>query len=138
MQNVFDLMPNFKSTEDDDEVVQHDPRGVKSLGPRPVKYMTSGQVRRAQARAQATAARKANKRYRRSWMKNEQAFATLRGQLEVVAHLPETHGMRVIVERHLIKAYGSVEAAAKHFEAIVEDRMRAAVAARQQAKDASL
>jgi hypothetical protein len=134
--NILDMMPNFKSSEDDDELVQHDPRGVKSQGPRKVKYMTNGQVRRAQARAQATAARKANKRYRRSWMRNELAFAILRGQLEVMAHQPETDGTRILVERHLTKAYGSVEAATKHFEAIVEDRLRARMAQQKQSLDA--
>ena len=82
---TMNLMPNYRRASQPvvtDE--ESKPKGRPSQGPSKPRYLTSGQIRRADAREQATAQRKANKRYRRQWMANQAALARLRGQVAVV------------------------------------------------------
>lgn len=111
-----------------DETAKPGPKGRPSLGPQRYKTVSAGQQRRAQARFVATARRKTNLRYRRSWMQNERAFAALRGQLQVVGLLPYTvdvaEDLILNVEVELEKRYGSLREALAHYETLVAERTR--------------
>lgn len=110
-------------------------RQAHLFGLRGGRAVTSGQIRRAQKRAQATQSRKATKRHRRSWMANEQAVARLRGQLVTVAAIKGDGGKYLVgqspalmknAHEQLERAYGSVDMALEHYESIMAERQRAA------------
>jgi hypothetical protein len=127
---MYDLMSSInarlKGTEPDE--VEDGPKGVKSQGPFRLRVVTAGQQRRAAVRREATAKRKRNEGYRRKWMMNQLRIAVLRGQLQVVGALDFADPDFVIsqdsalhhnVVKHLIKTYGSVEAAHEHYLEVV-------------------
>lgn len=117
---MYDLMSSInsrlKGNEPDEE--RTGPRGIKSQGPFKLRYITAGQQRRAAARKEATAKRKRNKVYRKTWIRGRMGLAVLRGQLQAVGVLeyrnPDFVPCPDMVDNArmaLEGAYGSVEKA---------------------------
>jgi hypothetical protein len=116
-----------KPSDEVETATQGGPRGRKSQGPQRFRYVTAGQQRRQMVRDAEAQHRKTNKRYRRRWMANRAATATLRGQLQYVGLLPwadgtmSSHDSEGRIERHLVEAYGSLEdARSRYFDIITE------------------
>lgn len=139
MNRLANLMPNLFGKQDvdpdapltDEELAElkrerhrhapkHGPYGVG--GSRVVKFMSSGQQRRAQERWTKTRSRKANKAYRRQWMANEAAFQRLLSQVGLLERRPDS-ALVPGVERVLIERYGSVEEARTHLASLIQERM---------------
>jgi hypothetical protein len=102
----------------------------KAKGPRngPVKlrHVTSGQMRRAEARWRRAQIRKTNLRHRRDWHRNQQAIANLRGQIGVIDAGPN-HPLYEGVADRLYAAYGSVDKARELHEEIQTKQAEARV-----------
>ena len=133
--NILDLMPNFKTkdggdTNPDDAAYQAEKRRQeRNHGPRPVRHITNGQIRRMMEREAKTRRRKMNERHRRAWMRNRLATAVLRGQLEalnkaILGEGTETtvyHPRVQPIVRDLEAKFGSVKAAQERYDAILAE-----------------
>jgi hypothetical protein len=108
---------------------KHGPYGPG--GSRVVKFATAGQQRRAQERWTRAAARKANRRYRKQWVANEEAFQRLLSQVGLLQRRPES-ALAPGVERVLIERYGSVDDARAYLASLIEEREANAAARRRQ------
>lgn len=116
------FMPNWKN-KDTDEAPEGPVTALERLaaqrnhGPRPVRTMTNGQIRRAIERDGRTRHRKQTQRFRRSWMDHRLAVAVLRGQL---ATIDEGRSPVIpAIERVLVETFGSVDAAREKYAAIL-------------------
>ena len=91
-----------------------------------IKTQSAGQLRRAEARAHATDQRKNRGRYKKSWFRNQQAIARLRGQIDVL-DAPDRFSAALVAntEQRLVEVYGSVDAAREHWAKISEDQAAA-------------
>lgn len=81
-------------------------------GPQKVRYITSGQQRRAVARGQKAQARKATRRHKRAWMDSQRNRAVLRAQLQAIGavsyatdYVP-TEKQRVDAGVWIVRAFG--------------------------------
>lgn len=103
----------------------------RNHGPRPVRHVTAGQLRRAEARWRKGQIRKTNLRHRRQWHLNQQAIANLRGQIAVL-DAGADHPLYDGVEQRLYDAYGSADKAREVYAEIeakqAEARVQAALA----------
>lgn len=127
MNNIQQMIASKLGLADDEgEIVQQGPKGVKTQGPARYRSFTNGQIRRAERRAQETKRRKATSRYRRNWMRNQLNLAYLRANLQALGLVAHHDGLHP-VDRHsdsyrratetLEARYGSVdEALAKYAE----------------------
>lgn len=115
--NITQFLPGLRGEDveplSDEEVRQLDKEARRAAapkhGPRPVRYMTNGQVRRAKARADKAQVRKANRRFRRQWLADQQAIANVKGMLAVTApesRLTADHPLRINAERGLERNFG--------------------------------
>jgi hypothetical protein len=93
-------------------------------GPVKARWTTAGQMRRAHERSAAAQRRKTNKRFRKQWVQNEQAFFRLLSQVQLIDTRPES-ALVPGVERVLTQRYGSVEAAREHLNTLVSERVSA-------------
>lgn len=113
------FLPNFGNTavelteeELDEQDLQAKKRRLEAgrLGPRRMSHITNGQIRRMQIREAATAQRKANKRYRRDWLRAEGATASLKAKVLIVLGItPSTPDLLRNVHLGLIRDYGTFD-----------------------------
>lgn len=82
MHRLLEKNPFGKAVED---VVEDDkPKNPFPNGPRQLRYLTTGQMRRAAKRAKVAEHQRANKTYRQNWFKDQRRIATLRGWLIIL------------------------------------------------------
>jgi hypothetical protein len=99
-------------------------------GPAKVRYISAGQQRRQIVRDRKTHARKATKRNRAQWHRQQHALATLRGQLQTLGLLPWADGecrpgdsvTVTKIELYLDEAWGSVDQALEAYRAATTRR----------------
>lgn len=98
-------------------------RQYVTTGPRAVRHVTAGQVRRAEERERKAQHRKSNRRYRAAWKRRERQRAVLRGLLQTVGALPAQYGevgpsqaARESAEALLLERYDSIEAALQAYQ----------------------
>lgn len=129
--DLMRFMPNWRRHDADDTPAEERRNDAPKHGPRKVRYFTNGQMRRMVVRQQKAQTRKANRRFRRQWMANQQAVANLRGQLQVVGAIP-FYDPDVVVSQDaplhkacvkvLVERYGGVAEALEHYQAIEAER----------------
>jgi hypothetical protein len=99
-----------------------------------VRWLSSGQQRRAEARAKKARTRKINRNHRRDWMRKQWSVAVLRGQLQAVGVLPyvtdhePTTKQRVDGGQWLVRGFGerNDEGELILSDTLVEDAIKAA------------
>lgn len=110
---------------DEDELEKRRKRLQKNHGPRPVIFLTNGQMRRQRVRDIFSARRKSTKQSRKAYHQGELEYAALRGQLQVIGAIPsqpQRHGDPESIRRVVLERFGSVEDAVRLFEVITERR----------------
>jgi hypothetical protein len=126
--NLFDQLFTEEKTE------TRKPRGVKSLGPQTFRTQSNGQYRRQALREIAARRSKTNKRTIRNWLRNQQAIAVLRGQLQVIGVVPFHDSDRKVsmdtpmyrnTLRAVEKTYGGVSQAATRYADILRSQGQA-------------
>ena len=93
--NITRFLPNLVNDDDTELTAEEKSQAEKEAriaaapkhGPHNLRYMSNGQIRRAQKRAAVAQQRKATKRHRRAWIRNEQSLALLQGQYAVAIDL---------------------------------------------------
>jgi hypothetical protein len=127
--NLRQFAPGLFKGQQSDESVEADElspfeyhqRHAPKHGPSRARWLTSGQMRRMHERSAAAQRRKTNKRFRKQWVENEQAFFRLHGQVQLLDNRP-TSPLVPGVERVLTQRYGSVEAAREHLDGLLRER----------------
>jgi hypothetical protein len=130
--NLSRFLPGFDKPKDElteaelDELdaqakkdrIEHHRRQVRN-GPAKFGHVTPGRRARAVRRAEKVVGRRANKAYRRDWMRARDNIARLRGQLEAVAAIKTSRGTYVVGQsvalmrnawRGLFDGYGALVA----------------------------
>jgi hypothetical protein len=130
MLNLRQFAPGlFKGTQDeesaaDDELspFEYHQRHAPKHGPVKPRFLSNGQLRRMHERGVKAQRRKTNKRFRKQWVENEQAFFRLHGQVQLLDQRP-TSPLVPGVERVLEERYGSVDAAREHLQGLLRERL---------------
>lgn len=127
MISIANFLPGLRDNHAEELVTDDAKVNPFPHGPQRFKTVTNGQWRRRQARSKTAQTRKANRRFRRQWMKNERAFNTLGQQWKVATAEPGRFPTPMVdtVRRHLEQAYGSVEQAGAHYASLATERAAA-------------
>lgn len=152
--NILDQVLGLQAADADDatDVAAADPQTRRTLkhareqhmiGMGRYKTPSQGQLRRRAERQFRSEARKSRSKYKRNWMRNRQAIARLRGQMQVIGVIPYASADFVptpsTVQNTVVRleqAYGSVDAAIAHWQKIEGDRLERLARGRLEAKQA--
>lgn len=130
--DISDIMTKFKLSKGEQSADENEKPWAPKHGPQRLRTFSNGQIRRMRVRAQKASRRKATSRYRRDFMRNELAVASLCGRLQVVGALPfsdpdlvvsQDHPMYGAAAHSLVEQYGSVADALETYDKIETERI---------------